>query len=121
MSIAHPEAILREGVLDPRLIPAMVAVVSQHGGDPRRMWRITSGWRPTGTHATGRAFDAAPLKHITGGIGLNTARAIHPIVKAAVPTANWLVNAEADHVHIMLYEFDSIGINLNSGTHIIPL
>jgi len=99
----------------------MLAVVNSHGGDPKRMWHVTSIWRPTGTHASGRAFDAAPDEFTYGGIGLETARAVHPIVKRAGPRTCWLVNAEADHVHIMIFDYDAIGINLSSGTHIIRL
>jgi len=114
MSIAFPQAILRRGFVHPAVLHAANAV-AQAG------WRITSIYRPTGTHAKGISFDCAPMIFTMGGFGLMTAKRVWHVVKHAVPSHNWLANAELDHIHVQLFDTDQLGMNEKSGTVLYPI
>jgi len=112
MSVALPR-IVHVGHVHPDVLTA-AKFISQHG------WRVTSIYRPHGvTHPKGIALDMAPMTYVMGGFGPLTARLIHQYLKAAVPSAYWLVVAEADHIHANLAKRDAVGINTIHGTVIL--
>lgn len=114
MSIAVPKTILQRGEVHPDVIRAAQAV--QRAG-----WRVTSIYRPSGTHKKGISFDAAPMVFAMGGFGPRTAQLVWEVVKAAVPSRKWMANAELDHIHVMLFKEDTLAMNTKEGTVLIPL
>jgi hypothetical protein len=109
MSLAFPHHILRRGTINPSLLKAVRAVTASG-------WRITSIYRPTGTHAKGISFDTAPLTFTMGGFGLPTAKMLWRIAKSAAPECKWLANAELDHIHLQIFDTDTLGMNESRGT-----
>jgi len=84
-------------------------------------WRVTSIYRPSGTHSQGISLDAAPLVFVTGGFGLKTAGLLWRLVKAEQPDKNWLANAEADHIHVQLFSRDALAYNHVRATTVFPI
>jgi hypothetical protein len=84
-------------------------------------WRVTSIYRPSGTHAQGISLDAAPLVFVSGGFGLRTAGLIWRLVKSKQPDVKWLANAELDHVHVQIFNRDALSYNHQHGTIIFPI
>lgn len=114
MSNAFPNAVLQRGHVHPDVIAAAKAV--QQAG-----WRVTSIFRPTGTHKKGISFDTAPMVFTMGGFGLKTAQLVWEVVKTAVPHRTWMSNAEMDHIHVMLWSEDTLAMNTKGGTVLYPL
>lgn len=114
MSTAFPAQILQRGVVDPDVIKAARAVTAAG-------WRITSVFRPTGTHAKGISFDTAPMIFTMGGFGLPTAKLVWKVVKQAVPNRFWLANAELDHIHMQIFDRDTLAMNEAGGTVLYDL
>jgi len=84
-------------------------------------WRVTSIYRPSGTHSQGISLDAAPLVFVTGGFGLKTAGLLWRLVKAQQPGLSWLANAEADHIHVQIFSRDALSYNHANATTIFPI
>jgi hypothetical protein len=115
VSIASsPTRIVFRGHAHPQVVTLARAI--QHAG-----WRVTSVYRPTGNHARGVALDAAPMIMTQGGFGLKTAHLLWQFAKQTVPQSNWLAVAEADHIHVQLFDYDALGINTPNGTRIVPI
>lgn len=97
-------------VLAGRLHPVMADIArlfASHG------WRVTSGYRPTGTHASGLSIDVACMDAFTSGFGLNTAHYVSKFLKHHRPNLKFLVLGENNHIHISLVpRFDVVGEQL---------
>jgi hypothetical protein len=114
MSDASPSKIDVVGRLNP-LMKRVVRHVHSRG------WRVSSGWRPGGTHATGGSIDICTEDYHGGGYGPVTAQRVFADLSAAFPDVSWLVNAEYDHLHIQRYKYPCIGRNTASGTLLTPM
>lgn len=109
MSDAYPDRILQRGRVHP-----LVLDVARHV--QRRGWRVSSIYRPGGTHSQGISLDICPMSYVAGGFGPRTALLVWKDIKSAFPQQTWLVNAELDHLHVQMFHVDAIGRNTPQGT-----
>lgn len=87
-----------------RVHPAVIDVSKEVG---RLGWRVSSIYRPTGTHALGISLDICPQVWTRDGpdenrFGLRTARLFFDLAKRLHPELTWYSQAEDDHIHLQL-------------------
>lgn len=82
-------------------------------------WRVTSIWRPEGTHSTGLSLDASPMRTNIGGFGLRTARHFLGFAHRALPGSHWLVLSEHNHLHIQRTNRDVLGTQAQGETAVL--